>query len=486
MLSKARHIISSPADLIAVYLFTVYHYVRLNSGWPARKFYLTVIFLLAAVWEVIRLIRSHQLPHLRLDAMSCITLLLGVSIVLPAVFSKYGYLAYDPKHLEEGAVIWCVYLAIFLLFRKEYVPKKAHLLMLLISGYIECLLVIIHSCVYNIYGANASCYGNPNLLGLGMSIVYALNLLMLADEQDRTMCLIHYILAFFFSIGMILSRSDNTLLCIAALLGILPFLRRITADLLKKLLRLVSVLLLSMAVVHLLVLLPSFQGNKTGCVLLALSWRFSPLLTTAAGLLIFVFQMLISEGNHLLRLTQILRVCVIVLMILVMICLLLANFAGVSFGVADKIFRINDAWGTGRGRIWRVCLFAFREFATPLQKLFGTGINSTPYFTYDFIPKIVNTMKAYYCTPHNFLLQWLMEGGVIGLVLFCGFCFMALRNGLKRNECCQMLAAGVVTVILAGWLVTVHSPDITPYFIVFLAICAAPEKSGEIEKTTCN
>ena len=149
----------------------------------------------------------------------------------------------------------------------------------------------------------------------------------------------------------------------------------------------------------------------------------------------------------------------------------------------DYLLRIafDDYWGSERGQIWRICLLAFLKFATPLQKLFGTGINSTPFFTWDYDPKNVSTMLANYCTPHNFLLQWLIEGGIFGLGLFCLFCFLALKVAFKCKSIYHLLSSVMVIVILAGWLVTVHSPDITPYFIVFLAICAAPKnfEAGE-------
>lgn len=476
MLSKIKELVSSPADLIAVYLFTVYHYVRFNVGWPARKFYLTVVFLIAMVWELILLIRKCRSICFRTDAVSLISVALGVSIVLTAVFSKYGYRAYDPNNSEEGAVIWCVYLAVFLLFRREYVPKKSHLTLFLISGYVECLLIIINACVHNLFGRNASLYGNLNIVGQAMSVFYTVNLMMLADEDDRSMCLIHYILAFFFTLGLILSRSDNTLLCMATLLGVLPFLRTVTVDLLKKLIKLAALLLFSFAVMHFAVRLPVFQSNSSlSCVLLDLSKNLSPVLTVSSGCALFALQAFIGGEGSLFRLTKALRAAIILIIIMVTVCFLLSNFAGVSLGRADHIFRIDDSWGTKRGFLWRFSLLTFREYATPLQKLFGAGMNSSPYFVWDFHPEIIGPM---FFTPHNFILQWLLEGGLIGLCLFCLFCFFSMKDALKRGGCRALALCGVA-VILSGWLVTVPSPDITPFFIVFLAVCSAPSQKTE-------
>ena len=486
MLSKIRNLISSPADLIALYLFTIYHYVRCNIGWPARKFYLTAICIIAFGWELIRLVRSRRLIRERRpirsrpDRITLITLLLGASIILTAVFSPYGKWAYDPDNVEEGALIWTVYLFIFLLMREEYHPKKAHLILYLISGYIECFLVIINNCIINIFGNNIAIYGNPNLLGLGMALLYSLNLFMLINESDPSTCLIHYILAFFFSIGLILCRSDNTLLCIMTLLALLPFLLQITADRLKKLLILSALLLLGMAAVHLLSKLPYKSQYSVTCLLMDLSLKISPVLTAASGIVFLVIQALIPQKCSFPRLTKNLRISVIVILSVLVVGIVLANVAGVSFGAANRILRIDDSWGTSRGYVWRCCLHAFGNFATPLQKIFGTGINSTPYFTWDHIREMVATLPQNFCTPHNFLIQSLLEGGILGLILICLFIYLPLQNGIKHKNCSKTLSAAMAAVILAGLLVTVPSPDITPYLIVFLAVCAAkPEKDQQ-------
>lgn len=475
MLSRIKKIISCPADLIAVYLFTVYPYVRFNTGWPARKFYLTVVFLIAMLWELIRLIRRRDLACLRADGVSVLSLALGASLCLTAVFSKYGYLACDPKHSEEGAVIWCVYIAIFLLFRRQYAPKRSHLLLFLLSGYVQCLLVIINLCVYNLFGPNCSLYGNYNILGSAMSLFYALNLFMLTDEDDKTVRFIHYVLAFFFSVGLILCRSDNTLLCVAAMLGVLPFLKKITAAVLKKLLKLAGLVFLAMAAVHLLAFLPAYERGGLASTLLSLALGLSPVLTGALGILLFALQALLPKDAPLPRLTKSLRIAVIGILLLVTVCLILVNCFGISFGPADSILLLDDSWGTRRGQIWRFCLRTYREFSTPLQKVFGAGINSTPYLTWDFMPELANG----YCTAHNIFIQWLLEGGIIGLLLFCLFLFFSLKGCLKSGNKYKALALGMVTVILASSAVTAASPDITPFLFVFLSLCAAKEKSAE-------
>lgn len=478
MFSRVRCIVSSPSDLIAAYLFTVYHYVRYSAGWQARKFYLTVVFLIALIWEAIRLIRNHRFPRISLDTISIITLLLGISIVLTTAFSDYAYMNDDRYYPEEGTVIWCVYLAMFLLFRREYVPKKIHFLLFLVSGWIECILVIINTCFYDLFGLNSSVYGNYNLLGMGMSLMYALNLLLIVEEKNVKICIFHYILAFFYSIGLIFSRSENALLCLAALVGILPFVKIITSDLLKKMLRLAALILFAMAAVNLLSRFPTYrQEIRNSCVLLRLSLRLYPALTFAFGLVFFGLQMLIPENSPFPDLTKFFRGCVIVFLLVIVISFLIVNLFGISFGVLDEMLRIDDSWGSLRGLVWRVCILTFRNYTTPLQKLFGIGINSTPYFTWDYYPDLIGIMNQRYCTPHNFIIQWLMEGGFFGLTLFVLFCILPLKECFTRSGSFIRLSLVMVTVILAGSLVTVPSPDITPYFIVFLAICASSVKA---------
>ena len=177
--------------------------------------------------------------------------------------------------------------------------------------------------------------------------------------------------------------------------------------------------------------------------------------------------------------TRPLRLCALLLPASGLLFVLLVNVSGLHLGEkAANVFSLSDTWGTGRAKIWGACLGVYSDYYSTLEKLIGTGINTiNPNIIYSS-PKYLNIIDEGYLYAHNFLLQWLLEGGIIGLFCFLTICFLSLRSAVRRTDRFSLVAAFTVITYLAGMLVTVSTPDITPFFIVFLSICAAGSESS--------
>lgn len=81
----------------------------------------------------------------------------------------------------------------------------------------------------------------------------------------------------------------------------------------------------------------------------------------------------------------------------------------VSVYAIDKFLRLTGDISHGRNDIWAICLEGFWD-----SPFWGNGIDSFEYFT-----------GIIY--PHNFILQFLFEGGLFGVILLLGFAIKGTR-----------------------------------------------------------
>lgn len=488
MRQKLKSFISSPADLLVLYIFSLFQFLDFGYSWSRRKLCLILVFCFVLLWQlIIFLVRRREHPLCRpgwFGSTELAVLILLADIIIAPSLSWYGDHALDYQYPEEGVIIWAAYLFIFLLLKKTYRPKKSHLLVFLLCGYVECLLVLINTCAYSLFGyhSHASNFANYNMLAMAVTMYYAVNTALLLDEKDSSQRMLHWFFAFFFSIGLIFSRSDSVLLSMAVFIFSLPFLRRITAGTFRRLLRLLSLLLFAMCAVHLLSFLPTYRTDiKASGLLLVWSLRLPVWVPAAGGCLFLLLSFLPSDEEK--DLTKPVRRCAGILPSAAVLFVVFVSVSGAVLGEkAANVFSLSGSWGTGRGKIWEACLGVYSGYYTFLEKLIGTGLNTVrPNITYSS-PKYVNIINEGYLYAHNFLLQWLLEGGIVGLLCFLYICYFSLRSAVRKGSRLSLVAVFTVITYLAGMLVTINTPDITPFFIVFLGICAA-EKDSSVSKS---
>lgn len=154
-------------------------------------------------------------------------------------------------------------------------------------------------------------------------------------------------------------------------------------------------------------------------------------------------------------------------------CFVLSNTVGL--GKADSIFRITDAWGSYRGRIWQFCAEMYAERYTFIQKLIGTGPET--------LHKLSATGELFenrnLDQAHNEYLQYLMTTGIAGLAAYLGLIGTVAYTVIKKLRH-NILAVALFAGLFAYWIqavVNIAQPFSTPIMYVYIACIAAMAKA---------
>ena len=81
----------------------------------------------------------------------------------------------------------------------------------------------------------------------------------------------------------------------------------------------------------------------------------------------------------------------------------------------------------------------------------GIGLNNFTYLC-ENNPKYQNSIKNYNCVthPHNFYLQWLVETGIFGLLLFILYIYL-IFNFVNKNKSIPFTIISLATLIILFW-----------------------------------
>ena len=90
------------------------------------------------------------------------------------------------------------------------------------------------------------------------------------------------------------------------------------------------------------------------------------------------------------------------------------------------ILHFSDAWGTGRGKTWRVSLEIYRDLPL-IKKLFGIGPELLPYY----YPDLTDGTRLAITVAHSEPIQLLLTTGLLGLISYLGIWGSVLGAGVK-------------------------------------------------------
>ncbi|MBQ0102728.1 MAG: O-antigen ligase family protein [Prevotellaceae bacterium] len=115
--------------------------------------------------------------------------------------------------------------------------------------------------------------------------------------------------------------------------------------------------------------------------------------------------------------------------------------------IVQDVFE-KDLTFTNRTSMWDASLRAFSD-----SPLIGWGYVDTDWY--------VTRMESSAVGPHNFLLQVLINGGVVLLILFAIFCYMSLKD--IRKNMSNELSTIVFGIVIMSLMMTM---EVYPYFYV--------------------
>ena len=138
-----------------------------------------------------------------------------------------------------------------------------------------------------------------------------------------------------------------------------------------------------------------------------------------------------------------------------------------------SILRLDDAWGTNRGFMWRRSIEIFRE-ASWKDKLLGTGPDTfyaafAPYFQ-----ELAQYGDSSTNAAHNEYIHYLITQGLAGLGAYLAVLIAGIANALrcgKKDPSYLVVLSGVIAYA-AQAMVNVAQPITTPLFIISLSLAA--------------
>jgi O-antigen ligase len=152
-------------------------------------------------------------------------------------------------------------------------------------------------------------------------------------------------------------------------------------------------------------------------------------------------------------------------------------FAARSFGWLDRFVKLNENWGTDRGRIWAYCLNAFRSFS-PLEMIFGKG----PGFLALYDSQHPIFPDAILDTAHNEYIQYLLTIGIAGLLGYLALLIGTVRAAYQHAKESPLALALIVGIVAyaAQAFVNIAQPASTPILFLLLGMAAGSfnQKNG--------
>lgn len=144
-----------------------------------------------------------------------------------------------------------------------------------------------------------------------------------------------------------------------------------------------------------------------------------------------------------------------------------------------NVLKLQDDFGSGRGRIWKYTVEAWNELP-PWRKVIGNGVNCFHRFFHQRFGAELSALTPgiIWADPHNELLQFLSMTGILGAVGYFGLLISTAVSAGKRA--CQspvmMIGAAAICSYLAQSMVNNPTTFITPNLFFLLGIVRSLER----------
>lgn len=173
--------------------------------------------------------------------------------------------------------------------------------------------------------------------------------------------------------------------------------------------------------------------------------------------------------------------------------LLLACFAFVDvnlwghaerYGSLSRYLLFDDAWGSRRGYIWRKSLWMYKRMPFP-HRLFGCGPDTYGCLVSKTIILETNGyLGSYLDNAHNNFLQYLVTLGIVGLaayLVFLGTSFFRLFKNRDKSPYVPAILLAAACYVFQS-LINIDVPIVTPFLWLLLAMGMAACKKQKQTK----
>ncbi|MDO4439414.1 MAG: O-antigen ligase family protein [Eubacteriales bacterium] len=433
--------------------------------------------------------------------------------IISTVFSKWQYEAFwGNMGRYQGLFLWIWYAASYVLISRFFRFKKVYIDIFLIAGALLAAFAVTDYFQLDIFGWQAaiadakvrtdfsSTIGNVNSLTAVLGMYLGVSALMFVSEKKHGKTIFYYFITALMFMALAAAQSDNAVLGIALLFGLLPFFAWKTKGGLLRYFMLLAVFVASLCLLGSLTSLHGAVIHEAAFgVLLVLANKAKSLLGILLLVLIFICilidAMILFEarrGNKTIvscmqeTLSRNFRIAwgILCLAFFILLAMMFydANHGGHPefFAPLSNIFIFDDNWGTFRGYNWKMLLGYMGDFSL-FNKLFGAGPESYGIYTkvYDYYSTI-DFMKQTIDSPHNEFLQYLFCTGILGVITYYGGLLIACVKMLfSKFSGISSAFAFAVLMYTAQSLINISVPVATPLAIVLLAIGVNVAHKGE-------
>lgn len=151
------------------------------------------------------------------------------------------------------------------------------------------------------------------------------------------------------------------------------------------------------------------------------------------------------------------------------------------YGSLSPYLFFNDSWGSSRGYIWRRSLWMYNRMPF-LHKLFGCGPDTFGCLVSKTIIFETNSyLGSYLDNAHNNFLQYLVTLGIVGLaayLVFLGAAFFRLFKNRDKNSYIPAILLAAVCYVFQS-VINIDVPIVTPFLWLLLAMGMAACKKRE-------
>lgn len=413
---------------------------------------------------------------------------MGISTLL----APYQYEAFwGNRGRRMGFFIWAFFYIAYILITRFYHYKEWHLKVIMIAMIFPCILGIINFFLLDPFhffdGVDekyiytfASTFGNINTYSAyaGMSTAICTSCFVLYDKNK--ICIPSFFMMILTMTAFILSVSDNTVLSALAIFGILPIIA--FTDLRKMIRYLISLggFAICMKCASMIYLSGRWTMNRYGdSMLIDLGGSKAIYIFLVILFLTTIFLTILKKKGMKLR-QNISKTIRIIWGILIIATIVIGIFIFIYINThmeplnAEKLPQIlifNDAWGTGRGLNWRLCMDYFLHDTSFVRKLFGNGPDTYFIIMMDRYRMVIEQSGyGYLDSAHNEYLEYLVTIGIAGLILYIIFIFKTIMMGfLSKEKAIKALSLAIFTYASQA-IVNIAVPILVPMYIVYIAI----------------
>lgn len=339
-----------------------------------------------------------------------------------------------------------------------------------------------------------STIGNINTYTALAGIFTGLSAALFAVENKRLKQIWYYLCMVISFAAVLMGRSDNAYLSIAAVFVLLPFILFTSREGIKRYLVIAATfftVIQGIAAVNVRfagVVLGLDQAFAIIAELCRKLW-LAPVLWVLAAVL-WLYDKKSKEKLYPIKKRRFSLVHmwgVLVLFLLLAVCFIFAdvNFAGHAerYGPLSRYLLFDDTWGSNRGYIWRRSLWMYNRMPF-LHKLFGCGPDTFGCLvSKTIIFETSSYLGSYLDNAHNNFLQYLVTLGIAGLaayLFFLGASFSRLFKNRDKNTYIPAILLAAVCYVSQSFI-NIDVPIVTPFLWLILAMgMSACKKEGSV------